>query len=166
MYKTLYTREYQQMLALLRAKRTDAQVSQVELARRLEWTQADVSKCETGVRRLDVIELRIWLKALGYELADFVQALDNSVPPTTRSGPELSRCRSVSHLRIAHDIENSREHPDRLLQACRSPLVTQTSGCVASRRRPRAVSRYRCRRLRGLTNNSMAVDGKGWIRSY
>ena len=35
MYKTLYTREYQQMLALLRAKRTDAQVSQVELARRL-----------------------------------------------------------------------------------------------------------------------------------
>ena len=52
----------------------------VELARRLEWTQADVSKCETGVRRLDVIELRIWLKALGYELADFVQALDNSVP--------------------------------------------------------------------------------------
>jgi transcriptional regulator with XRE-family HTH domain len=80
MYKTLYTREYQQMLALLRAKRTDAQVSQVELARRLAWTQADVSKCETGVRRLDVIELRIWLKALGYELVDFVQMLDNSAP--------------------------------------------------------------------------------------
>lgn len=92
MYKTLYTREYQQMLALLRAKRTDAQVSQVELARRLEWTQADVSKCETGVRRLDVIELRIWLKALGYELADFVQALDNSVPYYQESSPELSRC--------------------------------------------------------------------------
>lgn len=80
MYKTLYTREYQQMLALLRAKRTDAQVSQVELARRLAWTQADVSKCETGVRRLDVIELRIWLKALGYELADFVRELDSSAP--------------------------------------------------------------------------------------
>ena len=61
MYKTLYTREYQQMLTLLRVKRTDAQVSQVELARRLAWTQADVSKCKTGVRRLDVIELRIWL---------------------------------------------------------------------------------------------------------
>ena len=68
------------MLALLRAKRTDAQVSQVELARRLAWTQADVSKCETGVRRLDVIELRIWLKALGYELADFVRELDSSAP--------------------------------------------------------------------------------------
>ena len=80
MYKTLYTREYQQMLALLRAKRTDAQVSQVELARRLAWTQADVSKCETGVRRLDVIELRIWLKALGCELTDFVRELDSSSP--------------------------------------------------------------------------------------
>ena len=80
MYKTLYTREYQQMLALLRAKRTDAQVSQVELARRLAWTQADVSKCETGVRRLDVIELKIWLRALGYELADFVRELDSSAP--------------------------------------------------------------------------------------
>jgi len=79
MYKTLYTREYQQMLALLRAKRTAAEVSQVELARRLDWTQADVSKCETGVRRLDVIELRLWLSALGYELADFVRELDNSV---------------------------------------------------------------------------------------
>ena len=80
MYKTLYTREYQQMLALLRVKRTDAQVSQVELARRLAWTQADVSKCETGVRRLDVIELKIWLRALGYELADFVRELDSSAP--------------------------------------------------------------------------------------
>jgi len=75
----LYTREYQQMLALLRAKRTAAEVSQVELARRLDWTQADVSKCETGVRRLDVIELRLWLSALGCELADFVRELDNSV---------------------------------------------------------------------------------------
>ncbi len=80
MYKTLYTREYQQMLALLRAKRADAQVSQVELARRLAWTQADVSKCETGVRRLDVIELRIWLGAVGCELTDFVRELDSSSP--------------------------------------------------------------------------------------
>ena len=77
MYKTLYTRQYQQILPLLRVNRTHAQVS---LARRLAWTQADVSKCETGVRRLDVIELRIWLKALGYELADFVRELDSCAP--------------------------------------------------------------------------------------
>ena len=62
MYKTLYTREYQQMLALLRVKRTDAQVSQVELARRLAWTQADVSKCETDLppSAVPVIRLGSW----------------------------------------------------------------------------------------------------------
>lgn len=75
MYKTIYTHEYQQMLVLLRAKRTASKVSQAELARRLNWTQADVSKCETGVRRLDVIELKLWLKALGLELTAFVSEM-------------------------------------------------------------------------------------------
>lgn len=72
MQKTLYTREYQQMLKLLREKRLAAQVSQAELAERLEWTQAEVSKCETGVRRIDVVELKLWLEALGNDLTRFV----------------------------------------------------------------------------------------------
>jgi len=79
MQKTLYTRQYQQMLKLLRAKRTLAQVSQAELARRLRWTQADVSKCETGVRRLDVVELKLWLEALGCALPEFVGELYGGV---------------------------------------------------------------------------------------
>lgn len=75
MQKTLYTREYQQMLTLLREKRVHAKLSQAELAKRLEWTQAEVSKCETGVRRLDVIELRLWLDALDSDMVAFVQDL-------------------------------------------------------------------------------------------
>jgi transcriptional regulator with XRE-family HTH domain len=75
MQKTLYSREYQQMLKLLREKRLAAQVSQAELADRLEWTQAEVSKCETGVRRVDVIELKLWLEALGNDLSGFVLEL-------------------------------------------------------------------------------------------
>lgn len=78
MQKTLYTREYQQLLKLLREKRTAAKVSQAELALRLHWTQAEVSKCETGVRRLDVIELKLWLDALGTSLVDFVQELQDT----------------------------------------------------------------------------------------
>ena len=78
MHKTLYTREYQQMLKLLQARRTLAKVSQVELARRLDWTQADISKCETGVRRLDVVELKLWLEALDSNLAGFVEELYGS----------------------------------------------------------------------------------------
>jgi len=78
MQKTLYTREYQQLLKLLREKRTAAKVSQAELALRLHWTQAEVSKCETGVRRLDVIELKLWLDALGTSLVDFVRELQDT----------------------------------------------------------------------------------------
>lgn len=79
MQKTLYTREYQQMLKLLREKRVEAQVSQAELAKRLDWTQAEVSKCETGVRRVDVVELKLWLEALGDDLAGFVFELYGEV---------------------------------------------------------------------------------------
>lgn len=50
----------------------------MELARRLDWTQADISKCETGVRRLDVVELKLWLEALGSDLAGFVEELYGS----------------------------------------------------------------------------------------
>lgn len=75
MQKTLYTREYQQMLKLLREKRLVAHVSQAELAKRLAWTQAEISKCETGVRRVDVVELKLWLEALGNDLPSFVQEL-------------------------------------------------------------------------------------------
>ena len=75
MHKTLYSREYQQMLKLLRAKRVGAQMSQAELADRLDWSQAEVSKCETGVRRVDIIELKVWLDALDNDLAEFVAEL-------------------------------------------------------------------------------------------
>lgn len=75
MQKSLYTRESQQMLKLLRDKRVEARVSQAELAERLQWTQAEVSKCETGVRRVDVVELKVWLDALGQDLAGFVSEL-------------------------------------------------------------------------------------------
>ena len=75
MQKSLYTREYQQMLKLLRAKRVEAQMSQAELADRLDWSQAEVSKCETGVRRVDIIELKVWLDALDNDLAEFVAEL-------------------------------------------------------------------------------------------
>ncbi len=75
MQKTLYSRQYQHMLKLLREKRVHSEVSQAELAKRLEWTQAEVSKCETGVRRLDVIELKLWVEALDGDLSAFVQDL-------------------------------------------------------------------------------------------
>lgn len=46
------------MLRLLRAAREDAGLTQMEVARALGRTQAFVSKCELGERRIDPIDLQ------------------------------------------------------------------------------------------------------------
>jgi hypothetical protein len=49
--------EYRAFLTRLRQARLDAGFSQEEAARRLRRPQSFVSKCESGERRVDVIEL-------------------------------------------------------------------------------------------------------------
>ena len=75
MQKTLYSQQYQKLLAQLRELRLAQGVTQSELAERLGWTQMNVSKVETSVRRLDVIELKLWVEALGSNLPAFVARL-------------------------------------------------------------------------------------------
>ena len=72
MSKTLHTPEYQLLLALLREARERAGVTQVQLAERLGQTQSFVSKIEQGDRRMDVVQLRTILRALGVGLTEFV----------------------------------------------------------------------------------------------
>jgi transcriptional regulator with XRE-family HTH domain len=50
-------------------------LTQEELASRLGATQSFVSKCERGERRIDVIELARFCKAMGIRLPDFVALL-------------------------------------------------------------------------------------------
>lgn len=64
---------------MLRDARLQAGLTQAEVARRLDMSQSDVSKCELGSRRLDVIELRVWLEALGARLPDFLLALEERI---------------------------------------------------------------------------------------
>lgn len=75
MQKTLYSQQYQQLLVQLRELRLAQGITQSELAERLGWTQMNVSKVETSVRRLDVIELKLWVEALGSNLPAFVARL-------------------------------------------------------------------------------------------
>lgn len=63
-------------LLSLREARTRRGVTQEELAERLGFRQTDVSKTERGVRRLDVLELREWVTALGLSFAEFSRELD------------------------------------------------------------------------------------------
>lgn len=52
-----YRERYRRFLGRLREARQQAELTQVEAARRLGKPQAFVSKCESGERRVDFIEL-------------------------------------------------------------------------------------------------------------
>lgn len=79
MLKSLFSKDYDAFLALLLQTRVRKKVTQVELAQRLQETQSFVSKCERGERRLDVLELRAWCKALGVNFVEFTKELHKAL---------------------------------------------------------------------------------------
>jgi transcriptional regulator with XRE-family HTH domain len=70
-------------LQLLKEARIASGRTQVEMARRLGVTQGIVSKCESGARRLQPVELWNWLRALNLSIVDFVAALDAELQSQT-----------------------------------------------------------------------------------
>jgi transcriptional regulator with XRE-family HTH domain len=76
MDKSIHSTEYEALLALLRETRETAGVTQVQLAERIDETQSQVSKLERGEVRIDLIELRTILVALGTDLPAFVLKLE------------------------------------------------------------------------------------------
>lgn len=69
--KTLGTQAHDTFCLLLKALRTDKNVTQSQLADRLGLPQSYVSKYETGERRLDFIETAEVCDALGLRLDEF-----------------------------------------------------------------------------------------------
>lgn len=80
MQKTIYSRESRLLLKLLKEIRTARGLTQAELAKRAKMLQSDVSKVETGVRRIDFVELRHWLIALDLDMATFVSEFESRLP--------------------------------------------------------------------------------------
>jgi len=62
--RTIYSKEYQHFLALMIEARTEAGITQIELAKKLKKPQSFVCKYEIGERRLDIIEFLTVCKAL------------------------------------------------------------------------------------------------------
>lgn len=75
MRKTIHSEEYTALLKLLRQKRRDAGLTQVQLAWALKTSQSFIGKCERGERRIDVLELQAFCRALGIELQAFMAEL-------------------------------------------------------------------------------------------
>jgi transcriptional regulator with XRE-family HTH domain len=76
MTKSIHSASYKVLLNLLITAREARGVTQVELAKRLQTSQSAVSKIERGERRLDVVELHGWCKALGYPFLTISKQLD------------------------------------------------------------------------------------------
>jgi transcriptional regulator with XRE-family HTH domain len=70
--KKIYTEKYQSFLSRLREARKEKGLTQTEVASMLGKPQSYVTKCETGERRVDIVELadfaRVYEKSLDYFL--------------------------------------------------------------------------------------------------
>jgi transcriptional regulator with XRE-family HTH domain len=66
-----HRQKYRSFLERLRQARRDAGLTQVDVARELRRPQSFVSKCESGERRVDVIELQELARLYGKPLDFF-----------------------------------------------------------------------------------------------
>jgi transcriptional regulator with XRE-family HTH domain len=69
---TEYIRQYKAFLGRLRAARESAGLRQQQVARSLKKPQSFVSKCESGERRVDFIELLEFSRVYGKPLEYFL----------------------------------------------------------------------------------------------
>ena len=67
MGKSIHTERQKRLVALLKAAREKAGLTQIQLAHRLGKYRTYVSKYETGERQLDVVEFLAVAEALGLE---------------------------------------------------------------------------------------------------
>lgn len=67
-----YSEAYKRFLLRLRRARQEARLTQVEVADRLGRPQSYVSKCESGERRVDAVELAAFSKIYRKPLTFFV----------------------------------------------------------------------------------------------
>jgi ribosome-binding protein aMBF1 (putative translation factor) len=91
----VFSPEYRALIAVLKAARTDACLSQRTLARRIGKSSSHVVRIEMGQRRVDALELYRIAKALGVEplelFARIVKRLDATV-----EGPDIPGRRNHS----------------------------------------------------------------------
>lgn len=76
MQKSQHTRSYNRLLEALLQARKDAGLTQAEVAKKLGTYASFVSKCESGERRIDVIELAQFCRVYKRGLIEFLKGLD------------------------------------------------------------------------------------------
>jgi transcriptional regulator with XRE-family HTH domain len=85
MEKSIISKDYSLFLDFLKKTRRDVGITQVQIAKKLKVTQSQISKVERGERRLDFIELRRWLRALGVPIIDFVTGFETYIKKNVKT---------------------------------------------------------------------------------
>ena len=85
---SFHSLEYQLFLRHLRAARQAAGLTQEEVARRLNKPQSYVSKCQSGERRMDMVEIRAFCQAIEKPLAEFAAEFDLAAAALGKEAPE------------------------------------------------------------------------------
>lgn len=74
MEKSQHSHQYERLLKALHRARKDAGLTQLEVAERLGTYASYVSKCESGERRIDVVELAEFCRLYGVKLGDLLES--------------------------------------------------------------------------------------------
>ncbi len=73
--KARSSQRYARFLELLRDARNEAGLTQSEAAKLLRQPQSFVSKCESGERRVDIVELLVFCRAYRVKAEQFIGRL-------------------------------------------------------------------------------------------
>lgn len=79
--KSVFTKEYEFLLEYLISARKSADITQQDLAERLEKPQSFVSKYERRERRLDVIEFVSIARTIGFDPCEVVREIEKHLQP-------------------------------------------------------------------------------------
>lgn len=74
-HKSQHTRRYDSLLEALHRARKEAGLTQLDVAKSLGVYASYVSKCESGERRIDVVELADFCRVYGVKVADLLRAV-------------------------------------------------------------------------------------------
>lgn len=84
--RAVHRKDYQRFLALLLQARSDARLTQHDIARALGRPQSYVSKYERGERRLDAVEFLEVARVLGIDPYKMLRKLEKGLcPKSTRT---------------------------------------------------------------------------------
>jgi transcriptional regulator with XRE-family HTH domain len=73
MTETIYSREHKYIVKQLKKAREEAGLSQQEVAKSLHKTQSYISKIESGQRKIDVVQLKKFVRLYKKSLDFFIK---------------------------------------------------------------------------------------------